>query len=326
MDKINMAILGAGSIAGVMAKTISAMPEINAYAVAARNPERAASFALQYGFEKSYGNYEEMLQDERVQLVYIATPHALHFEHAMLCIRHGKPVLCEKPLTANATQAKTLLAAAKENNVFITEALWTRFMPITKTLVETLRSGIIGEPVMMQSSLGYNLLHVDRMTNASLAGGALLDLGIYPLTLTALAFGGEIEGVTSKASLWQTGVDAFNSIDIRFKSKRIANVQSSMVCSLNDGGVIYGEDGCIVVDSTTNIRALHILSSEGEESKVIERPGQITGYEYEVRAAKTAIEEGRLECDEIPHVETVRMLELMDGIRADWGVAFPFEQ
>ena len=151
---MKIGILGAGNIASIMARTISHMEEVTCHAVAARDQKRAEEFAETYGFEKTYGSYEALVQDEEVELIYIATPHSHHYEHAKLCIEHGKAVLCEKAFTRNAQEAKEILALAKEKGVFITEAIWTRFMPSRKMIQELLEEGVIGKPMTLTANLG----------------------------------------------------------------------------------------------------------------------------------------------------------------------------
>lgn len=325
MDKIKMAILGAGAIAHKMAATIALMPDVELYAVAARDKKRAEVFALQYGFEKAYGSYEELAQDEKVGLVYIATPHSHHAQHAMLCIRHGRPVLCEKAFTGNTRQAKEVLDLAREKRVFITEAMWTRFTPLARTLHELVRGDAIGQANMLTANLGFMLADVPRLTDPALAGGALLDLGIYPLTFASIAFGGEVTKVTSDAVLFETGVDAQNAITLHYRDGRMANIFSSFMVEADNAGRVFGETGHIVAENITNFDRIRVYNTKGQETACYEQPQQITGYEYEVRACIKALREQQLECPEMPHSETLRLMELMDSLRATWGVRYPFD-
>ena len=183
MKKLKMAILGAGGIASTMAGTISRMEQVECYAVGSRSMEKAQAFAQKFGFQKAYGSYEELVKDEEVELVYIATPHSEHYENARLCIRHKKPVLCEKAFTANAKQAKELLDYAKKEKVFITEAMWVRYLPMLQTIRAELADDVIGTPTMLTANLGYLINEVPRLQRPDLAGGALLDVGVYPSIL-----------------------------------------------------------------------------------------------------------------------------------------------
>ena len=186
MEQMKVGIIGAGRIAANMAKTLNGMDDAVAYAIAARNLDRAQKFAKEWGFEKAYGSYEELVNDPEVELIYIATPHPFHIEHAKLCITHGKPVLCEKPFTVNAAGAKEVFDLAKEKEVFITEAIWTRYLPSRKIIDDIIASGEIGELKGISANLGYDMRTKERLINPELAGGALLDVGIYPLNFASM--------------------------------------------------------------------------------------------------------------------------------------------
>lgn len=325
MGKLNLAILGAGKIAETMARTIQGLEDVNAYAVASRDLGKAKEFANKYGFEKAYGSYEEMLADPQIGLIYVATPHSHHYDHCKLCIEAAKPVLCEKAFTANAQQAEELMNLAKEKKVFITEAIWTRYMPFLNTIKEVLASGIIGRPCLLTGNLGYTLDSVPRMQDPALAGGSLLDLGVYAINFASMIFGDEVEKMTSVCTYTETGVDEQNSITLIFKDGRMAVLNSTMMGMSDRKGIIYGSKGFIVIENINNYESMKVFDSEYREVASYQRPDQITGYEYEVIASKKALEEGRLECDEMPHKETIRVMKVMDTLRNEWGVRYPFE-
>lgn len=322
---MKMAILGAGGIAGTMASTIREMPEVESYAVAARDYDRAESFAKKYGFEKAYGSYEEMLEDEKVELVYIATPHSHHYEHILLCLKHGKHVLCEKAFTANAVQAEEVLRLAEEKNLLLTEAIWTRYMPMRKKLDEILADGMIGKSSVLTANLGYVISHVPRMMTPELAGGALLDLGVYPINFALMAFGTEIERISSSAVLLENGLDSQDSITFLYRDGKMAQLYATMLSQTDRMGVVSGDKGYLAVENINNCERIRVYNLDRKEIACYEAPVQISGYEYEVRSCIKAIQEGRLECEEMPHKETLRVMKLMDALRAEWGVRFPFE-
>lgn len=166
-------------------------------AIASRTQAHADSFAAKHGIARAYGSYEELVKDNDVELVYIATPHALHYEHARICIEHNKPVLCEKAFTANAREAETLLELAESRKVFITEAIWTRYMPLSLKVIELVRQGVIGHPYTLTANLCYPVSEKERMQRPELAGGSLLDLGVYALNFAAMIYGDEIERTVS---------------------------------------------------------------------------------------------------------------------------------
>ena len=325
MNKMKMAILGAGSIARQMAFTISKMENVDTYAVAARDFERAVKFAKEFGFEKAYGSYEEMLNDENVDLVYIATPHSHHYEHSIMCLNHGKHVLCEKAFTASAKQAEEILKLAESKKLLITEAIWTRYMPMAKTLNEVIESGIIGEVTSLNTNLGYTIKDIPRMIEPKLAGGALLDLGVYTINFASMIFGDKIKSISSTAIKTQSGVDAQNSITLCYDDGKMAILNSTMLAVTDRQGVINGDKGYIVVENINNYEKIRVFSLDREEIAVYDRPKQISGYEYEVEAAIKAIQNKEIECPQMPHKETLRIMKLMDSLRHEWGVYYPFE-
>lgn len=326
MKKLKMAILGAGGIASTMAKTISQMEQVECYAVGSRSLEKAQAFAQKFGFQKAYGSYEELVKDEEVELVYIATPHSEHYENARLCIRHKKPVLCEKAFTANAKQAKELLEYAKKEKVFITEAIWVRYMPMLQIIRKELADGVIGTPTMLTANLGYLVSAVPRMQRPELAGGSLLDLGVYPINFALMMFGDNIAKVSSACTYTDSGVDEQDSITLLYEDGKVAQLAASMLGLSDRRGTIYGTKGFMVIENINNFESLTVYDTNYHEVKTIERPAQISGYEYEVEACIRALSEGKLECEEMPHEETLRVMELMDGLREEWGVKFPFEE
>ena len=325
MKKLKMAILGAGGIASTMAGTISRMEQVECYAVGSRSMEKAQAFAQKFGFQKAYGSYEELVHDEEVELVYIATPHSEHYENARLCIRHKKPVLCEKAFTANAKQAKELLDYAKKEKVFITEAMWVRYLPMLQTIRAELADGAIGTPTMLTANLGYLINEVPRLQRPDLAGGALLDVGVYPINFARMIFGDRIVKISSACTYTDSGVDEQDSITLIYEDGRVAQLAASMLGLSDRRGTIYGTKGFMVIENINNFESLTVYDTGYRPVKKIKRPEQISGYEYEVEACIRALSEGKLECEEMPHSETLRVMELMDALREEWGVKFPFE-
>lgn len=322
---MKMGILGAGNIGGAMARTIAGMDKVEAYAVGARDLARAEAFAAQYHFTKAFGSYEEMLSDPELELVYVATPHSHHFEHVKLCLEHGKHVLCEKAFTVNAKQAVELFEMAKTKNLLLTEAIWTRYMPMRKTLDEIAASGVIGEITSLTANLGYVVGHLPRMQEPGLAGGALLDLGVYPINFASMVFGDKIREVSSSAVLTESKVDAVNSITLIYEDGKMAQLHSNMMVATDRRGMIYGDKGYIEVQNINNCEGIRVFDTNHKLIAEYETPKQITGYEYEVEACMEAMAKGELECPQMPHKESIRIMELMDSLRAQWGVKYPNE-
>lgn len=321
----NFAILTAGNIAAKMASTVNQMPQVHCYAVAARDGERAKEFAQTYGFERWYDNYESLFSDPKVDIVYIGSPHSHHYQQVKQALQAKKHVLCEKPMTVNAKQAEELFALAKENGVILTEATWTRYMPFVAALQEVLQQGVIGTPLSMKCSFGFPVSDRPRMAQPELAGGALLDLGIYPLTMAAIAFGTDVVEMTSACTKTPAGVDAYNSIILKFAQGQIASLQSNMLCTLDNSATIYGEKGHIFIRSFWQAEDFVVIMEDGRATKH-SFPHKITGYEYEVEQLCHAIEQGWSECPAMPHSETLKILNWMDDLRSHWDIFYLCEK
>ena len=328
----NVAILGAGNIARQMAKTLRLMKargdKVELYAVGSRDKARAEAFAQAEGFAKAYGSYEELLRDDGVDLVYIATPHSHHGEQIEQCVTHGKAVLCEKAFTATAAQAERALALAKEKGVLVTEAIWTRYVPMRRMLDELLASGAIGTPRVLTANLGYTIYGKERIRRPELAGGALLDVGVYVLNFAAMVFGTQVERMESSVRLMDTGVDMQESITLHYPDGRMAELMATAACKTSRRCWIYGDQGCAEVDNVNNPRRITLYANANDPAsvtRVIDAPPQLTGYEYEVLACLRALETGALECPEMPHAETLRMMRWMDTLRHSWDMRYPFE-
>lgn len=324
---MKVGIIGAGAIATKMAATLAGMKgEAEAYAIASRSLDSARAFAAEWNFRRAYGSYEELVADPEVDLVYIATPHSHHHAHAMMCLRAGKPVLCEKAFTANARQAEEVLRYAREHRIFITEAIWTRYMPLSHTVSELLASGVIGRPVMLTANLGYPLEGKERIMNPSLAGGALLDLGVYALNFALMAFGTDVESVTSTCTKTLTGVDAQESITLTYTDGRMAVLSSTMMARTDRLGIISGDKGHLIVENINNPQRVTVVDNAYQVKSVYDCPRQITGYEYEIYACVEALRRGWLEAPAMPHEETLRVMRMMDDLRVAWGIRYPFEE
>lgn len=326
MKKMNVGIIGAGNIAETMARTLKGMKHVTCYAVAARDMDRAEIFAKKFGFKKAYGSYEEMLKDDKVELVYVSTPHSHHFEHAKLCIDYGRPVLCEKAFCANASQTEELLSYARKKGVFITEAIWTRYMPFAKTMRDVLESGIIGEPKLLSANLSYPVSGNARMVEPELAGGSLLDLGVYTLHFAAMMLGKAVKAISAVCTYTETGVDEQDSITLIFEDGKMAVLNCTMLAVGDRKGIIQGTKGYMVIENINNFESLTVFDNNHKKVASYKRPKQITGYEYEVEACVEAVQKGWLEYPDIPHEETLRIMRQMDEIRASLGVRYPFEK
>ncbi len=355
MKTLKFAILGCGHIATKMATAVKTLENkgmgVECYAVASRSLQKAEDFAKEYGFKKSYGSYEELAADASIDLIYIATPHSHHHEFAKLCIEHGRNILVEKAFTANAKLAAEVISVAHDKGVFLCEAMWTRFLPTLETVRGWICDGRIGKVETVEADFSMNLSHIERLRNPSLAGGALLDLGIYSLTFADLFLGeretpdgktvrNEITSMDCKCVKFETGVDATDWINLTFENGQKAYLKTSMVCPTHNEGVIYGTAGQIRVQNLNDMVKLELCDSAGNVVETVEPPRLCNCYEYEVLACKEAIEnpaQFRHEiCDgsagavvwerpEMTHAKTMEFMTLMDKIRESFGVSFPFE-
>lgn len=322
---MKFAIFGPGKIAQCMAAAVTPLKEVERYAVASRDIKRAQDFASEWGFEKAYGSYEEMLADPEVELIYVATPHSHHYEHAKMCLNAGKHVLLEKAFTVNAKQAEELIALAKEKNVLLAEAIWTRYMPSRKMIDDLIESGRIGKVNAVMANLGYELHDIPRMQEPELAGGALLDLGVYPINFAKMVVKKDVKDVISTAVMSPKGIDWTNSITLIFEDDTMAVLHSNMLAGLNRLGAIYGDKGYLEVQNINNAEEIRVYDLDHQLVETIPVPEQINGYEYEVISCIKAIKEGKIECEEMPHEETLWIMRLMDRIRKDWNMVYPFE-
>ncbi len=323
---MKIGIIGAGNIAGTMATTLQQLKGTECYAIASRDIARARAFADKYGFEKAYGSYSDMLSDPYVELVYIATPHSHHYEHIKMSLNHGKHVLCEKAFCANAAQAEEVLYMAEQRGLLLAEAMWTRYMPMRGLINKVLKSGIIGNPTSLSANLGYPLITKSRMVRPELAGGALLDLGVYVLNFASMVFGDAIDSIAANCVKLDSGVDAQENIMLTYRDGKMASLYATMLAQTDRRGLINGTNGYIEIENINNYEMVRVFNLERKIVAEYAAPTQITGYEYEVQSVMRAIREGKIECPEMPHTEILRMMQLMDSIRSAWGIEFPFEK
>ena len=324
--KFKVGIIGAGSIARKMADTLRGMQEAELYAIAARELSRAEAFAQEFQATKAYGSYEELADDPEVDLVYIATPHSHHYQHARMCLLKGKPVLCEKAFTANTREAEELVRLSEEKGVFLTEAIWTRYMPFSRTIREIVDSGVIGTPTILTANLGYAISNVERLVLPDLCGGALYDVGVYPINFALMTFGEEIEKITSTCVKNNLGVDMQDSITFTYKDGRMAVLYATAYSVTDRSAVISGTEGHIVVENINNPQSISVYDTEDRLIKKTEVPDQISGYEYEVLECMEAVRAGEKESTSMPLDDSIEVMRIMDQLRGQWGLVYPQER
>lgn len=316
---MNVGIIGAGHIAEKMAATLAGMDDMSCLAIASRSLEKAQAFAARFGIPRAYGSYDELLADSEIGLVYIATPHSCHFEQTRRAILAGKPCLVEKSFMANSAEAAAIIALAREQNVFVAEAIWPRYMPVREIAREVLASGVIGKPTMMSASLAYNVSDKERVLKPELGGGALLDLGVYLLTFVRMYCDSPVMRLNTSCIVADTGVDATEQITMILQDGTLASLQCSGWCQGDNRGVIAGTTGYLEFDDLINPRHLLVCRKRHIVERDIELPSQITGFEYQLRACRDAIAAGAIEPPQMPHSETLYIMHLMDRLRDEWG-------
>lgn len=328
---VRLGILGAGKIASVMASTVKALNddgnhEVELTLIGSRSKEKALQFInkLQLRGTHACGSYEELVSSPKVDLIYVATPHNFHCEHALLAIRHQKHVLVEKSFTVNTKQAQQIFEEASEHHVLATEGIWTRYQPMREMVKQEITSGSIGTPLMLSADLGYNLATKERIIKPELAGGALLDLGVYVLNFATMFFG-HPECIEATCLKNASGVDMQETITLSYQDGRMASLHASALAVTKRGGVIAGTKGYIEVDNVNNPERYRVYDPAYKLIKTVERPQQFTGFEYELLETVRAIEEGKSECNSMPHDETIYIMQLMDSVRAQFGIKYPFE-
>jgi predicted dehydrogenase len=328
MKRINWGVVGTGGITRRFVLGLRAAEGAGLYAAASRTAERADAFAAEFGFEKAYGDYRAMLEDPAVDVIYIGTPHVTHREMAVQAFRAKKAVLCEKPVSINTAELSEMIAEARAAGVFFMEAMWTRFVPPLRKVKEWIDSGIIGEVKMAQANFCFSAPcnPLGRLYNRELGGGALLDAGIYPLSLASLVFGGgKPESVTSTMYRGETGVDEEVSALLSYGGPRIAAVSAAISTAGVNDGWIYGTQGHIHLPDFVFSHSAD-LNLHGRYRHHYEPEFISNGYNYEAEEVMNCIRAGKPESCIMSLAESLRIMETMDRIRAQNNFRYPGEQ
>ncbi len=323
---IRWGILGAGWIAATVAPDIASSDGGVLAAVAARDGARAAAFAERHGVERSYGSYRELVEDPDVDVIYVATTHAQHHEHALLALAAGKPVLVEKAFALNAGQAREMVAAARTRGLFCMEAMWMRFNPLILEAQRLVAGGRIGELVNIRAdySKRFAFSADHRLFDLSAGGGALLDLGVYPLTFAWL-FLGRPDTVQAAGVLSPTGSDASVAVQWFYDSGRVAQIHTSAERESPVGALVVGTTGWIAIDTPLHLPAsMTIHTADGDEVRTAVLPGN--GYGLEVAEVHRCLRQGELESPAVPLDDTLAILETIDDVRRQIGVRYPADE
>ena len=347
MRPVRWGIIGAGGIARRLSACFSATPNNVGYAIASRSGERAAAFAREFGFPVAYGSYEELVADPNVDAVYIATPHPQHLPHGQLALRAGKPTLCEKPFTVNAGEARALIATARECGVFLMEAMWTRFFPAYQRALALLAAGEIGALTYLSAEIGFRSRAgaESRLFDPHLAGGALLDVGVYPVALALDCFGGRPMRMNALAHLTAakcphahltaakcphahigaTGVDERLALQFGYAGGGIASLRCSIRDEMAGGAHLMGERGEITLHAPWWACQRLTVRRAGQAAQELDFPAVAEGYEYQLEEFARCLRKGESECRHMSLAESLAIMETLDAVRAEIGLRFPFE-
>jgi predicted dehydrogenase len=360
MKEIHWGILGTGYIAQEFAQGLRVLPDAKLLAVGSRKLETAQTFANQFQIPRAYQSYEALVADKDIDIVYIATPNIAHKDNCKLCLEAGKAVLCEKPFTLNAQDARDVIDLARDKKLFCMEAMWTRFIPLVQKVREMIDEGVIGDIKMFSADFGIQIAfdENDRRFNRNLGGGALLDIGIYPISL-AFYLLGQPSNIVSQATLGKTEVDEQSSIIFQYANGQLATLYSSFLTNTPNEVIIMGTKGQLRIQAPiyrpyqlsiqklTSPSSPSLNTQSGWKSKLkqialirksynylsrfVHKPKKIVipyqgnGYQYEAAEAMKCLRNGEIESKIMPLDETLTILETMDTLRTQWGLKYPNE-
>lgn len=323
---IRIGIIGAGHIANKFAEAIN-LSDLNASleAIASRSIDKANDFKKKYHVKKAYGSYIELYEDRDIDLVYIATPHVFHYKQMLDALDYHKHIICEKPFTINALQAEEIFLKAEEKQCFVMEALWSRFLPVIKELKHNLDQGLIGDIYKLEADFCFSpdkpINH--RLFQPQLGGGALLDVGIYPITFANLFLGHPLS-IKSKVKMIETGVDGDDYIEYSYPDAK-AILTASITHEKKREARIYGSKGYAIIEGLHASESIKIYNLDNQLIKHIANQHETNGFEYEIRDAIACIQQGYLESLVMPSSETISVLSQMDAIRKTWNFFYPQE-
>lgn len=321
-DRIRWGILATGGIARSFAKDLALLPEAELVAVGSRTPAGAQAFAAEYAVPRAHGSWEALATDPDVDVIYIATPHSHHHEAAVLCLHANKPLLVEKAFTLDLAQAQDLVTVARERHLFLMEAMWTRTIPAIRRIQELIADGAIGEVTQVTASfgLGIDFDASHRLRNPALGGGALLDLGVYPVTFAQI-FLGRAQHVRAWASLWPEGTDANTGIILGYESGAVATLHCG-VKGDSRAARIVGTRGRIELNHGFHAPSTFTLFRAGADAEEFEVPIRGNGLGYEAEEVMSCLRAGAVESTLVPLSSTLDTMRTLDAIRTQIGVSY----
>lgn len=323
---IRWGILGTGAIAHKFAPGLNDLENIELLAVGSRTQTSADTFADEFKIERRHSSYEALAKDPDIDAIYVSTPHPFHKENTLLCLANGKAVLCEKPFAINAKEALEMVAFAREKKVFLMEAMWSRFLPHMIKVRELLDKDTIGEVRMLEADFGFrtDVNPESRLFAPELGGGALLDVGIYPMSLAFMLFGAPVE-VKSFARLGSTGVDEEAAMLFSHRQGQLSLLSTAIRLNTPMEATITGTKGYIRIHSPWWGPSTLTLHVGGKKARKVNVATPLNGYNYEALEVSECLRNGKLESDIMPLDETLAIMKTMDIIRAQWGLKYPME-
>lgn len=318
MGKYKLGIMGTGAIAKVMVDTVKRMKDVECYAVGSKSMERAMRFSRDNCVKNAYGSYEELAQDDNIDLVYIASLNIEHYFCMKVCIDNKKPMLVEKPFSLNSRLAAEVIGLVREKNIFLAEAMTIRYLPFVDTIKHVLEENIIGETQLMTLNFSCSMMQKKRLLDPQLGGGVLYDLGVYPLNVVFMLWGYNYQQIESTCVYTETGVDKHISITISYPDGKMACINCSMSCVGDRNIIIQGEKGYIQIGNINNFSALQVYNNSRKIIKKYNLSRQKLGYELELSECLKAISKGKIECDKMKHSDTICVMNAMDQIREQW--------
>ncbi len=320
-------IISTGRIAGDFAEALALSPNAELVAVGSRSTETAEAFGKRFSIPRRYASYEALADDPDVDAVYVATPHPFHMENSLLCLRAGKAVLCEKPFSINAIEAEAMIRTARSENLFLMEAMWTRYLPVMVKVRQLLADGAIGDVRMLQANFGFrtDLNPQGRLFDLHLGGGALLDVGVYTVSLASMVFGGPPTQIASMAHLGETGVDEQSALVLGYDQGQLAVLTCAVRTNTPHEAVILGNDGSIKINAPWWKSESLILSRPDKDDQLLETPIAGHHFQYEAAEVMKCLRSGKTESETMPLDETLDIMRTLDSIRSQWGLKYPGE-
>jgi predicted dehydrogenase len=326
-EKIRWGIVGTGRIAHLFAQGLSVLPDAQITAVASRTKEAAGKFATEFNVPNRHIGSEALAGDKDVDVVYIATPHPMHKDDTINCLKGGKAVLCEKPFAMNSSEVRAMIECAKKNKLFLMEAMWMYFFPAMAKIREIVAAGGIGEVRLVQANFCFR--HEwdpkSRLLNPQLGGGALLDVGVYDIAFAQMIYVKEPQRISSMAHIGQTGVDEQGSMIFGYEGGAMAVLTCAVQTETLFEAAIYGTDGYIKIPHMFFQPDRIIVKAGQDEEKEIKFNRLGNGYSYEAAEVMRCLRDGEVECPIMPLDMSIAIMKTMDHVRQQWELVYPME-